>query len=163
MLKRQHSITREERLRERPDCDKYSVYSRWFCNNQRAFYSTVNTHEFLTSCRWCVASTAAGGSVCEVHLAVVRPQTAVVECQDVVHPVGEAGDPRGVSVGRGAPVVGPIWGAASNRVPCQNLGPRAVIATLLSCSVHRAGDGRKWLLLIQLVFSTDCLVYKLLT
>ena len=26
MLKRQHSITREERLRERPDCDKYSVY-----------------------------------------------------------------------------------------------------------------------------------------
>ena len=68
----------------------------------------------------------------EVDLAVVGPQTAVVEAEHVVEPVGEPWDPGRVSVRRRAPVVSPIWGATSNRVPCQDLGPRAVIATLLS-------------------------------
>ena len=71
----------------------------------------------------------------EVVLAVVRPQAAVVEAQDVVHPVGHARDAGRPPVGGRAPVVGPVRGAPPDGVGRQDLGPRVVVAALLACSV----------------------------
>lgn len=71
----------------------------------------------------------------EVVVAVFGPQAAVVEAQHVVDPVGLPRDPGGALEGRRAPVVGSVRGAAPDGVGRQDLGTRAVVATLLSCTV----------------------------
>ena len=71
----------------------------------------------------------------EVVMAVVRPQAAVVEGQDVVDPVGHARDPGGAPVGGRAPVVCPVRCAPPDGVGRQDLGPRLVVAALLARSI----------------------------
>lgn len=73
----------------------------------------------------------------EVVVAVVGPQAAVVEAEDVVDPVGLPGDVGGFVVWRRAPVVGSVRSAAPHGVSGQDLSPVAVIATLLPRSSQR--------------------------
>lgn len=58
----------------------------------------------------------------EINGAVVGPEAAVVEAEDIVQPVGEAWDAGGLLVGRGSPVVASVRGAAPHGVPRQHLG-----------------------------------------
>lgn len=97
----------------------------------------------LTSFWGLVVATTAGRSMVEVDVAVVRPKAAVVETHDIVKPVGVPRHPRGFLVRRWAPVVSPVWGAATNRVSRQQQGPCAVIAALLSWSMRGAGNTRR--------------------
>lgn len=73
----------------------------------------------------------------EVELAVVGPQAAVVEAEDVVEPVGLSGNMGGFVVWRRAPVVSSVRSAAPDGVSSQDLSTVAVIATLLACSIQR--------------------------
>lgn len=76
----------------------------------------------------------------EVVLAVVGPQAAVVEAEDVVDPVGLSGHMGGFVVRRRAPVVCSVRSAAPDGVSSQDLSTGAVIATLLACSIQRTFD-----------------------
>lgn len=76
----------------------------------------------------------------EVVVAVVGPQAAVVEAEDVVQPVGLSGNMGGLVVRRRAPVVRSVRGAAPDGVSSQDLKTVAVIATLLACSIQRTGS-----------------------
>lgn len=73
----------------------------------------------------------------EVVLAVVGPQAAVVEAEDVVEPVRLSGNMGGFVIWRRAPVVCSVRSAAPDRVSSQDLSTVAVIATLLACSIQR--------------------------
>lgn len=80
----------------------------------------------------------------EVVVAVVRPQAAVVEAEDVIDPVGLSRDTRRPLVGRRAPVVRSVRSTAPDRVCRQDLSAGAVIAALLSRCIHGAvGTGPK--------------------
>lgn len=79
----------------------------------------------------------------EVDVAVVGPEAAVVEAEDVVEPVGEARDAGGLLVGRGSPVVASVRGAAPHGVPCEHLGARSVVAALLPRGVSGAVGGQE--------------------
>lgn len=92
----------------------------------------------LTSLRRRVGPAVTRGPVFEVVLAVIRPQAAVVEAQDVVLPVREARDSGGLLIWWGAPVMPSVRCTAPSGVTCQHLGACAVIATLLTCSILRA-------------------------
>ena len=87
-----------------------------------------------------VTPAVTGGPVFEVVVAVVRPQAAVVETEDVVDPVGLSGDSRGFLERWRAPVMCSVWSASPDRVSCQHLSTGAVIATLLSRSVQWTVD-----------------------
>lgn len=73
----------------------------------------------------------------EVVVAVVGPQAAVVEAEDVIDPVRLTRNAWGLLVRRRAPVVGSVWGATPNGVTRQDLNAGAVIATLLPCRILR--------------------------
>lgn len=92
----------------------------------------------LTNSGRVIPLAATRGAVLEVDRTVVGPQAAIVEGDDVVKPVGEARDPRGLSVRRGPPVVPPIRRAAPNRVSGENLDPLGIVAALLPGSVSGA-------------------------
>lgn len=79
----------------------------------------------------------------EVNVAVVGPEAAVVEAEDVVEPVGEARDAGGLLVGRGSPVVASVRGAAPHGVPCEHLGAGSVVAALLPRGVSGAVGGQE--------------------
>lgn len=77
----------------------------------------------------------------EVDVAVVGPQAAVVEAQNIVEPVGITGNARGLLVRRRAPVVGSVGGAAPGGVPGQHQSAGAVVAALLPRA--EAGTARR--------------------
>lgn len=77
----------------------------------------------------------------EVVVAVVGPEAAVVEAEDVVDPVGLSGDSRRPLVGGRAPVVRSVGGTSSNGVCGQDLSSSAVVTTLLSCGELRTDEG----------------------
>lgn len=93
------------------------------------------TNGSLTWAGRLVTPAVTGRPVFEVVVAVVRPQAAVVEAQDIVHPVGLPGNSRRFLVGRWAPVMCSVWSTTPNRVCCQDLSTSAVVTTLLSCCI----------------------------
>lgn len=97
----------------------------------------------LTSSRGLVVATPTRRSMVEVDVTVVRPQAAVVETHDIVKPVGVPRYSWRLPVWRRAPVVSPVWGAATVRVSCQHQRACAVIAALLPWSMRGTGNMRR--------------------
>lgn len=92
---------------------------------------------FLTCFRRLVCPAVAGGTVCEIIVAVIWPQAAVVERDHVVFPVGESWHFGGLFVRWWPPVVPSVRGTSTDRVASKNLSSSFVITTLLTCCVLR--------------------------
>lgn len=88
----------------------------------------------LTRGGWDVRSAVTGWPVLEVVVAVVRPQTAVVEAKNVVYPMGLSGHTGRLPERRRTPVMSSVWGAAADGVTRQYLSTSVVVATLLACT-----------------------------
>lgn len=126
---------------------KVRISKHHSCNNTKNLIisldsnplKTINTHRGdLTWAGGLVTPAVAGGPVFEVVAAVVGPQAAVVEAEDVIDPVRLTRNTRGLLVRRWAPVVCSVWRAAPNGVGRQDLSAGAVIATLLPGPIRRA-------------------------
>lgn len=86
-----------------------------------------------------VAAAIAGGPSEHVAGALRCPEAAVVEADDVVQPVGEAGHAGRCLEWGCAPIVATVWGAAAGGVSCQDLRALLGVAALLTGGIPGAG------------------------
>lgn len=129
-------------------------HEKWRLDPKYHPYEKPWYHGKLTRADWLVTPAVTGGPVFKVVVAVVRPQAAVVEAEDVIDPVGLSRNTRRFPEWRWAPVVCSVWGAASNRVCCQDLSTGAVVTTLLSCCILRTVEKSTKYCYLKLLFKT---------
>lgn len=85
-----------------------------------------------TQARRPVAAAIAGGPSEHIAGALGCPEAAVVEADDVVQPVGEAGHAGRCAEGGCTPIMATVRGTAADRVGCQELRARLGVAALLA-------------------------------
>lgn len=93
-----------------------------------------------TEARRPVAATVAGGPPPHVSGALGRPEATVVEADDVIEPVGQAGHAGWCAEGGRAPVVAAVRGAAAGGVGRQEQAAGLRVAALLAGGEPGAGD-----------------------
>lgn len=93
---------------------------------------------WMLTCSWgMVVKAPTRRPMAEVDIAVVRPQAAVEKTCHIIKPVGVPRNPWWVPIWGRAPVVSPVWGAASSRVSRQHQRACTVIAALLPRAMCR--------------------------